>query len=49
MIEFENADIARNVLTMNPLELKNARDFFTPWRHGFNAAEIAEKGEKISR
>ena len=49
LIEYEKADTTRNVLPMNHLELRNARAFFTPWRQGFNVAEIVKKGEIFSR
>ena len=49
LIEFERAETTRSLLTMNPLELRSARAFFTPWRHGFNAAEAAKKGDRISK
>ena len=47
LIEFEKMETARNLLTMNPLELRNARAFFSPWKHGFNATEVAEQGQPM--
>ena len=46
-IEFMQASTVQMILGMNPLDLRGAKAFFSPWQHGFNAEEAAKKGDKI--
>ena len=34
-------------MQLNPLDLRGAKSFFMPWKHGFNPQEVIEKGEKM--
>ena len=47
LIEFEKIETAKKLITMNPLDLRSARAFFSPWKQGFNAAKAAKKGDRI--
>ncbi|KAH7277723.1 hypothetical protein KP509_38G003800 [Ceratopteris richardii] len=46
-IEFNREETVGFLLTQNPLDLRGARAFFSPWHSGFNAAEATRNGEKI--
>ncbi len=46
-IEFVDASTVQGILGMNPLDLRGAKAFFSPWHSGFNAEEAAKNGEKI--
>ena len=47
LIEFEHSSSVQRLLGMNPLDLRGAKAFFSPWHSGFNAEEIVKNGEKI--
>ena len=48
LIELEEAKTAQKLLiTMNPVDLRGARAFFSPWRQGFNALKATKTGERL--
>ena len=48
-IEFANQETRDKVLASNPLNLRGAQAFCSPWQHSFNTEKEADKMDKISK
>ena len=46
-LEMESSESIQRIMQLNPLDLRGAKSFFMPWKHGFNPQEVIEKGEKV--
>lgn len=47
LIEFSHDETTKLVLTMNPMDLRRVKAFFSPRYNGFNTQEVAKNEEKI--
>ena len=46
-IVFKQPETVQTILNMNPLDLREAKAFFSPWYNGFNAEEGGKTGAKL--